>query len=78
MTTVPDHILDLRGAIIPLTLLKISQEFREIQAGKTMEILVNDPDTRRDLFKILPAFSYKLMNLNDEGSFYRIRLIKEV
>ncbi len=77
MTTVPDHILDLRGAVIPLTLLKISQEFREIKVGETMEILLNDPDTRRDLFKILPAFSYKLMDLNDEGSFYRIRLIKK-
>lgn len=73
----PDYILDLRGAFIPLTLLKISQKFREIEAGETMEILANDPDTKRDLFKILPPFSYKLLDLNDEGSFYRIRLIKE-
>jgi len=77
MERLPDHKLDLRDAIIPLTLLKISQEFREIKVGETMEILVNDPDTKRDLFKILPASSYEVMQLNDVGSFYRIGLIKK-
>ena len=78
MTTVPDHaVVDLRGVIIPLALLKVSQVFRETEAGKIMEFLVNDPDTKRDIFKILPPFSYRLMDMNDEGSFYRIRLIRE-
>jgi len=71
-----DYILDLRGAIIPLTLLKVSQVFREIDVGKTMEILMNDPDSRKDLFKILPASGYKLMDMTDEGAFYRICLKK--
>jgi len=78
MTTIPDHtVVDLRGAIIPLALLKVSQVFRETKAGKIMEFLVNDPDTKRDIFKILPPFSYRLTDMNDEGSFYRIRLIRE-
>lgn len=78
MTMVPDHtMVDLRGAIIPLALLKVSQVFRETEAGKIMEILVSDPGTKRDIFKILPPSSYKLMDMNDEGSFYRIRLIRE-
>ena len=77
MRRLPDHKLDLRDAIIPLTLLKISQEFREIKVGEMMEILVNDPGTKRDLFKILPASSYKLTQLSNVGSFYQIRLIKK-
>lgn len=77
MKRLPDHKLDLRDAIIPLTLLKISQEFRETKVGEMMEILVNDPDAKRDLFKILPASSYEVTQLNDVGSFYRIRLIKK-
>ena len=70
-------MLDLRGAIIPFALLKASQKFREIKAGETMEILVNNPDVKRDLFKILPPFSYEVTALNDEESFYRIRLKKK-
>ena len=73
----PDSMLDLRGAIIPFALLKVSQKFREIKVSETMEILVNNPDVKRDLFKILPPFSYEVMDLNDEGSFYRIRLKKK-
>ncbi len=71
------HIVDLRNAIIPLTLLKISQEFREIEVSEIMEIWVDDPDIKRDVFKILPPLSHKLIALNDEGSFYRIRLVKQ-
>ena len=76
MKVPPDHIVDLRNAIIPLTLLKISQKFREIELGEIMEIWVDDPDIKRDVFKILPPFSHELITLNDEGSFYRIRLVK--
>lgn len=77
MKMLPDYMLDLRGAIIPFALLKISQKFREIKVSETIEILLNDPDTKRDVFKILPPFSYKLIELNDKGSFYRIRLKKK-
>ena len=77
MKPVFDYVLDLRGAIIPLTLLKVSQVFREIDIGKTLEILMDDPDSKRDLFKILPDCSYKLIEVTDEESSYRIRLRKE-
>ena len=77
MKAQPDHIVDLRNAIIPLILLKISQEFREIEVGEIMEIWVDDLNTKMNLFKILPASSYKLTELNNEGSYYRIRLIKQ-
>ena len=51
-----DHVLDLRGMIIPLTFLKITQGLRRIRPGETMEIMVSDPDTRRDFFKVLATF----------------------
>ena len=76
-TPVENTVVDLRGAIIPLILLKISQVFRENETSKTIEILVNEPDIRRDIFKILPPSSYKLIDMNDEGSFFRIRLIRK-
>ena len=77
METAFDHILDLRGMIIPVTFLRITQAFREIEAGETIEIVGNDPETIRDLFKILQTFSYKLLNINNDESPYRILLRKE-
>lgn len=72
METAVDHILDLRGMIIPVTFLRITQAFREIEAGETIEIVGNDPETIRYLFKILQSFSYELMNINNDESPYRV------
>ncbi len=76
METAVDHILDLRGMIIPVTFLRITQAFREIEAGETIEIVGNDPETIKDLFKILQSSSYELLNINNDESPYRILLRK--
>lgn len=71
-----DHILDLRGMIVPVTLLNISRSLREINSGEVVEIIGNDPETRRQLFMILRAFSYELLEISDEKSKYRVRIKK--
>lgn len=71
-----DHILDLRGLIVPVTFLNISQALREIKSGETVEIVGSDPETKRYLFKILSTFPYELLNVNDEKTVYRVRLRK--
>lgn len=71
------HYLDIRGAIVPITLLKVTRAFREIKQGEILEILGSDPDTLRDLFQVLNAFHYQLMDIKEKKTFYRIRLKKE-
>jgi TusA-related sulfurtransferase len=73
---IAEHVLDLRGMIIPLTLLKITQGFRKIEAGETMEILGTDPDTRRDFLKVLGIWPCKVMCNRNENDHYLIRLRK--
>jgi TusA-related sulfurtransferase len=63
--------------IIPFTLLKITQALREIKPGETVEIIGSDPETKRDLSKILRTFSYELVNTHDENTVFRVRLKKE-
>ena len=74
------HKLDLRGVIIPFSLLKASQVFKIIKPGEFLEILCSDPDIQEDLFKILPHSSYELTlmeGLKEDGSF-RIQLKKSI
>lgn len=71
-----DHRLDLRGMIIPLTLLKITQACRKIKAGETMEIIGSDPDTRRDFLKVLGTSPCDVLQIRDEKEGYLIRLRK--
>jgi TusA-related sulfurtransferase len=70
------HHLDIRGAVVPITLLKVTQAFREVNPGGILEILGTDPDTRRDIFQILNRFPYELIDIKEEKAFYRIRLKK--
>lgn len=72
------HRLDLRGVIIPFSLLKASQVFKIVKPGESLEIVCGDPDIKKDLFKILPHSSYELTLIEEleEDCFYRIQLKK--
>ena len=76
MEPTKEHILDLRNIIAPLTFLKVTQEFEALKPGEILEILAKDHDTRKELFKVLKAFHYRLMGIEEERSFYRIRLMR--
>jgi len=72
-----NHILDLRGIIAPVTFLKVTQLLNTMRPGETLEILGKDPDTRTQLSQVLHTFHYQLLDTKEEGSFYRISLMKE-
>ena len=62
-------------------LLKVTQMFSEMKAEDFLEIQGSDPDTQKDLFKVLPSASYELISLDTSekkgvGYYYRIRLKK--
>jgi len=74
------HKLDLRGAIVPFSLLKVIQELKLMDPGETLEVFWSDPDTSADLFKVLPDSVYELISLeeiSDDASSYRITLEKK-
>ena len=75
-----DHILDVRGSITSISLLKLIQTFREMKSNEILEILGSNLDTRSDLFKVLPDDAYELIFLDvvEEGEyFFRIQLKKK-
>ncbi len=75
-----DHILDFRGSITSMSLLKLIQTFREMKPNEVLELLGNNLDTRSDLFKVLPDDAYELIFLDvvEEGDcFYQIQLKKK-
>jgi TusA-related sulfurtransferase len=71
-----EHVLDLSGMIMPLTLLKITQGFRKIGVGEIMEITGADPDTRKDVLKVLGTSPCEVLCIRDENDHYLIRLRK--
>lgn len=70
------HNLDLRDIIAPVTFLKVTQALETLKTGEILEVLAKDADTRKELFKVLKAYHYRLMWITEERSHYRIRLMK--
>jgi tRNA 2-thiouridine synthesizing protein A len=73
------HYLDLRGTMMPFSVLKISQVLRGIEPGESLEVLWNDPDTAADLFKILPHNTYELVGMDrveEKDPHVRLMLLK--
>jgi TusA-related sulfurtransferase len=74
-----NYILDFRGSIASISLLKITRIFSEMKALEIMEILGLDPDTLQDLFKVLADASYEIIDtdpVGEKGDFHRLRLRK--
>jgi TusA-related sulfurtransferase len=74
------HKLDLRGAIVPFSLLKVIKELKLMNPGETLEVCWSDPDTPANLFKVLPDSSYELVSLeemSDDEPSYRMTLEKK-
>ena len=74
------HKLDLRGVIVPFSLLKVIKELKLMNPGETLEVCWSDPETPADLLKVLPDSSYELVSLeemSDDEPSYRITLEKK-
>lgn len=55
MTTIPshDHVLDCRGVLCPMPVVRLGQEIRKIEAGKVIKVIATDPGSVKDM----PAFA---------------------
>jgi TusA-related sulfurtransferase len=74
-----DYILDFRGSISSISLLKITQIFNDMKALEIMEILGLDGDTLQDLFKVLADSPYEIINteaVEEKEDFHRLRIRK--
>ena len=78
MTEKADHVLDFRGTIIPLALLKMKQVLGEMKTNEVLEIITRDPEARSDVLKVISGASCDLvdMDFNTETDCCRIRLKK--
>lgn len=79
MSSQADYILDFRGSISSISLLKITRIFNEMKALEIMEILGLDGDTLQDLFKVLADSPYEIIDtevVEEKEDFNRLRIRK--
>jgi TusA-related sulfurtransferase len=80
LTSGADYTVDVRGAITPFSLLKVSLVFQQMKPSETLEILGCDAEMQRDLMRLLPNASCETAdNRIDHAAAdtHRVRLQKK-
>ncbi len=75
----PNYTFDFRDSFIPLSMLEVTQVFRDMEINAILEVFVKDLDIQKDILKIIPRKSYKLIfmeELEEGDPTYRIQLKK--
>ena len=71
---------DLRGSILPFSMLRISNHFKEMKAGEILEVVWSDPGVPHDLLRVLPASAYEVLTteaIKSNQSQFRMRIRKK-
>jgi TusA-related sulfurtransferase len=73
-----DYILDFSQTSVPFALLKMTQVMREMSRDEVLEIITRDAVARTDVFKLIPAASCEVidMEFDRDANFCRIRVKK--
>lgn len=70
-------VIDVRNFVSWFSLLKVTQVFGEMRPDDILEVRGADPDTRDDLFKVLPKSDYQVLTVGGEDaegfSLFRIQ-----
>lgn len=67
--------LNLHGSLDPFTLLKVSKAFGEIACGNCLEIMYTGDQIPNELFKVLPAAQYRIVEMDRSENSRRCRIV---
>lgn len=79
MTDSVDIIIDFRGSLSSISLLKVTQVFEQMKPSDVLEIRGADMDTLEDVFRLLPVNTYlakQYDNSDPDGGSNTIRITK--
>ncbi len=66
-----DKVLDCKGLLCPMPLIKIVKAIKEIQTGQILEILATDPGAKPDLEAWTKHTRHELVSSERQGEVYR-------
>ena len=72
----PDMTIDIRGLIVPVSLLKVGNQLADMQAGQVLEVLCNDGDTRTDLVRIVENSANQCLSVRQVSNLFQILIRK--
>lgn len=72
-----DYFLDFRESITSLALLTMAHMVKQMKPHERLEIIVQDPEVRSDVLKIVPGCELIDMEFNEVEDLCRIQFKKK-
>lgn len=68
--------LDARGAFCPVPTVRVSLALEKMGAGEVLDLLADDPTTRRDLVGWCGEFGHRVLGIFELRKGFRVRIQK--
>lgn len=66
--------LDLRGVVLPVSLLKFKSTLAQLEPEDALDVLVHDPEVARDVIKIITRSQERPTSFRKVGDHYRVHI----
>lgn len=71
-------VVDARGLLCPLPTVKASLALEKLRGGDVLEVLSDDPVTRRDLPAWCRESGHRVLSVESAGEHFKLRIKKGV
>jgi len=72
-----DSILNAKGLVCPLPVLRARKAMKDLAPGSVLEILATDPGTRLDVPNFCEASGHELLEIREEDGTLVFRIRKK-
>jgi len=65
-----DESLDGKGLMCPMPIVKLAKKMKEMQVGKVLELVADDPGSKEDVPAWCSRTGNELLEMKQEGNVY--------
>ena len=70
-------IVDTRGLFCPVPVIKTSEAIKNIESGRVVEVISDDPAIAQDLPAWCQSTGHRIVSVAQEGQVYRYQVRKK-
>ena len=72
-----DETLDSRGLMCPMPIVKLAKKMKELQVGKVVELIADDPGAKEDVPAWTQRTGNELVEMRQDGKIYYFYIKKK-
>lgn len=67
----PDQVLDCRGLLCPLPVIKTTKAIKSLAVGQVLEMLATDPGSKPDMLAWSKQTGHELLDVREDNGVFR-------